>query len=300
MRATLQWLSAVMVCLAWGKDASAFCRSTTCEGSCPIDGNGCKAAGMPLFWRSQCVGFSLDAHGTVNLPFEEVKPVLLEAFQSWGSGLPCGTEPASFVFSYSGEVSCQRAEINRSGGNANIVLFQDSKWIYSGVDNTLAKTTVTYDNETGEIVDADMEINFANNQFVTSGVDEHTYDMLAVVTHEVGHFIGIDHSNVEGATMESRYDPGSTSLRSLEDDDLAALCTVYPPGRDAPCDTTPYKGFSRLCSEEHTPETSVPDPLGGCSLGAPSSSASRWGAALAALGLAYRRRSRRCRSNSAI
>src|SRR5687767_6742698 len=38
--------------------AGAFCRSTTCQGACVIDAQGCKASGVPLFWPGRCVGVS--------------------------------------------------------------------------------------------------------------------------------------------------------------------------------------------------------------------------------------------------
>src|SRR6185436_12882868 len=94
----------------------------------------------------------------------------------------------------------------------------------AGTD-TIALTTVTYDTEKGDIFDADIEINAAKvdgvvvNNFTTSDTDV-DIDLLSVLTHEAGHFLGIAHSGVSDATMYPQYAPGNTALRDLTDDDV--------------------------------------------------------------------------------
>ena len=47
------------------------------------------------------------------------------------------------------------------------------------------------------------------------------------MVHEVGHVIGIGHSNVSGATMYPSVSACNTSNRSLEADDFAARDDLY-------------------------------------------------------------------------
>lgn len=54
-------------------------------------------------------------------------------------------------------------------------------------------------------------------------------DTLSVVTHEQGHFLGLGHTNVSGATMEAAYF-GGDALRSIEQDDVDGVCALYPLG----------------------------------------------------------------------
>lgn len=229
--------------------ASAFCRSTTCTGDCPRDDNGCKTSGNPLSWPGVCVGFSLQKDGTVNLALEDVRAAIEKAFVNW-SELDCGSGMASIAFSAEDDVSCHATEYNSGGPNANIILFQDHKWRYNGPGDTLAKTTVTFDADTGTILDADIEVNHAYNEF-TLGDDHVVYDLESVMTHEIGHFIGLDHSPDFSATMYAGYDEGSTEQRSLEFDDIEGLCAIYPPGRSGKCDPTPKGGLGDECLQEH-------------------------------------------------
>lgn len=247
--------------LAAARDASAYCRSTTCTSDCARDDDGCKTTGEPLFWASRCVGFSVQKDGTANLPLDEVRPVLEAAFLAW-TDLPCDTGAASIAFSAQADVACRVAEYNKDAPNANVLLFQDTKWSYKGVDNNLAKTTVTFDTDTGEILDADIEINFAFNEITVT--DDHiVYDLPSIVTHEVGHFIGLDHSPDGDATMFAAYEEGALTQRTLELDDIAAACAAYPPEREATCAPEPKNGLGDLCAADLIEE---PGEEGGCAI----------------------------------
>ena len=237
--------------------AGAFCRSTTCRGDCPTDGEGCPSTGKPLFWPRTCLGFSLQKNGTQSLDLADVRLAVQKSFQAW-SELPCpgagagdagsSLGPASMTFSALEDVACAKSQYNTDGANVNVVLFRDDDWTYKGIDGTLAKTAVTYADRTGEIFDADIEINAAFNDLSVTDTNVH-YDLRTIVTHEAGHFIGLAHSPDPVATMYATYAPGTFAGRALGDDDVAAICAVYPPGRQGACDPTPKGGLGATCAD---------------------------------------------------
>lgn len=209
--------------------ASAFCRSTTCVGECSRDVDNCKTEGLPLSWPEFVVEFRIASRGSEFISFPVIEDITQRSFVAW-SDIPCAAGTASLAFTRGPDTSCHCAEYVPGGDNENVVLFQDTKWDYSGVDNTLAKTTVSYDAETGLILDADIELNHAFNEFTTDD-DRVVYDLQSILTHEVGHFIGLDHTPDFAATMNAGYQEGTMEQRTLEPDDEAGACAAYPPGR---------------------------------------------------------------------
>ena len=76
-------------------------------------------------------------------------------------------------------------------------------------------------------------------------------DLGSIVTHEIGHFIGIGHSEIEEATMFASNARESVEKRTLAPDDIAAVCTVYPPGNlDQTCDPAPKGGLELDCEQK--------------------------------------------------
>ncbi len=136
-------------------------------------------------------------------------------------------------------------------------------WDHSG-SSIIALTTTTYRPSTGEIIDADIELNAWDGNPGTFGNAVGFYftcvdpspgtvtscpatpsnccsapgvsgclamDVQNTVTHEAGHFIGLGHTPVSGATMFASAARGETSKRSLAQDDIDGVCAIYPAGK---------------------------------------------------------------------
>jgi MYXO-CTERM domain-containing protein len=244
-------LASALGALAFATEASAFCRSTTCRSTatkpCNTDADGCPTDGSKLFWPTSCVSYAMNELGTQDLDPGDTRAIIKKAFQAW-SELPCPGGSASMTFQEREPVSCKVSEYNKDGHNLNVILFQDDDWKYRGIDGTLAKTSVTYNDATGEIYDADIEVNAANNTVtITDDPAKVEYDLQAILTHEVGHFIGIAHAPDFSAVMFASYSPGSVSQRTLTPDDVDAVCAIYPPKSGAACNPEPRGGFSATC-----------------------------------------------------
>ncbi len=83
----------------------------------------------------------------------------------------------------------------------------------------------TYNVFLGKIYEFDIHVN-TYHPWKTDGSSD-AYDVQNVMTHEVGHALGIGHSDVVGATMMQGSYLGMMSKRSIEADDKAALAYIY-------------------------------------------------------------------------
>ncbi|CAN94407.1 hypothetical protein sce4244 [Sorangium cellulosum So ce56] len=277
----------------------AFCRTSVCPPEktasgkaetaavcTPPQGNDC---GTPLAWPSPCVSYSLQEDASAQVSLREAEAIFEQAFAAWTEADCGGGQTPRMEVTYLGPVACDAHEYNKRKANANIIMFRDDGWPYLDSGNTLALTTVTYHLKTGEIYDADMEVN-SFDVVLSQGDDSGSFDLLSIATHEAGHFLGLSHSSEPSATMVAGYRPG---LRDLSQDDRDGICAVYPPGAPIKgCDPTPRHGFSALCAADQ-PEVKEP---GGCAA-APRGNAGQGGrggglvlAALALLGVAARAR----------
>jgi hypothetical protein len=280
--------------------ADAYCRTKACDTDpsygdvwdeepqpteCVRNAQGCYTQGTPLWWPSTCLGFAVHRAGSESsdIDYETADRIIESAFIKWASVDCGGGATPSFRVENQGPVDCRETQYNQEAGNANAFMFRDDHWPYTNSLDTLALTTVTYNVETAEIYDSDVEINTAQARFTTTETPPaDDADLDAVVTHEVGHFLGLAHSEVSASTMRSiGYQLGTTGLRTLAPDDISGICEIYPPGNDVGSNCTLWHGFSRDCAPEVTE---------GCALrGRSQGHASGALAALVGLGLLTRR-----------
>jgi len=124
-----------------------------------------------------------------------------------------------------------------SPASVNLICFVCTDADFSKDNTTLAVTiTTTTDSAgqndghggtaafAGELIKADIIFN-PSVQFSTDpgGVGE---DLQTVATHEIGHFLGLDHSAVVRAVMF----PFASDLTTLSYDDVAGISALYPKG----------------------------------------------------------------------
>lgn len=287
--------AALLATFALTQSASAYCRTTTCDPNdpsefCERDKNDCLITGLPLAWRSSCVTIGVQQLGSPKngISFDEVSKVVEQAFGAWMQA-DCGGAGPSIDVNLIGPIECGLSEYNQQAANANLVVFREDEWPYIGAANAIGLTTTRFDTRTGDLWDADIELNGVS-QSLSIGDPIDGDDLLSVLTHEAGHFLGLSHSLDGEATMRAVYDPprDGASFRSLSQDDVSGICEIYPIGRKPITTSCENRhGFSSQCGADQPPREE--EESGGCSLntrtGVGGSRAGAW-AGLFVLGLA--------------
>lgn len=274
---------------------------------------GATVKSVPLFWKSTCVGYSVQRDASRFATLEQATAAAAGAFAAW-SGAKCPAAP-TMKGEDLGPVACGDAAFNLNAANQNVIVFRDSAWPHKTAEQqrlnqaspTVALTTVSFNRDTGEILDADIELNTADHKItVTDTPGTGVFDLESVLTHEAGHFLGIAHSSDAAAVMYFQDEGGSSKHRALGADDNAAACEVYPPAGPRPvamsvdpsgfvaagsCSPTPRNGLSSTCAVD---TGTVSTSRSGCAAGPGGASSSpRAALAVAVLALAYARRRRR-------
>ncbi len=309
----------VVALLALADRADAFCRTLTADvpASQQPSGDDCYPTGTQgslLYWANACVGFSMQAAASTKIDVANATKIVEGAFATWSSAACAGGGKPSIAFTNNGPVACTEVGFDATGRNQHVIAFRDTAWPHAGQANaTLALTTLTYNKRTGEIVDADMEINTAEMKITTTATPPSDgYDFQSIVTHEVGHFIGLAHTPTATATMFARYSPGQTTIRALSPDDVAGACDAYRVSGDRAvsaaaassglmaakaCDAAPFGGFSSACDDASggNAATATTGATRRCSFGvsSPRGSALAYGALGGACAIVLARRRRR-------
>ena len=209
-----------------------------------------------LYWATHGHSFQIDAQGTPDVTDGSAFDAVRKSYATWAA-VSCSdlkfpeVAPPAATDRHVGYVE--------GGANQNLVLWRtrscasavpsgDDCRTSGGCSNkydcwdgdamAIATTTTTARTSTGEILDADIEMNDAGFAFTTadgppcpsggpfSGCV--AFDVQNTVTHEAGHTMGLAHSGIADATMFRTAPIGQTSKRTLHADDIQGICDIYP------------------------------------------------------------------------
>jgi hypothetical protein len=231
--------------------------------------------GNPFSWRTTSVPITAYPQGLPNLTLDQITNAITSSVNAWTAVDP-NIAPCSYL-----QLPVTMASLTTPEPDAkydqqnphNIIVFRDTNWeqicsldankeptiCHSSVQ--LAITTI-FSRACGEIVTADVEVNAWDYTWGDLDVmpgDGSLQDLQNALTHEMGHFIGLDHTcyispgdypnglpvDSDGAplnacdkatpdqhqsTMFPSADPGDTSKRTLTANDQQAVCDIYPIG----------------------------------------------------------------------
>jgi hypothetical protein len=209
-------------------------------------------------------------YGIQKNPNQRTSPELLKSALEFGFAAWSKPECSSLSFEFKGEVD---ADVPVSQLNQIIIISED--WPGS-TDDVVGLTTVTYNTQSGLIKYGKIELNEAEFEFVDVVEDDCSfsvqYDLHSVLTHEIGHFIGLAHLSLEDAeelfqmgeapaTMSRAVEACDAQFRSLQGDDTVGVCFVYPVGQNSrSCATLPAQETSFVVNDSFSCAAHRPHP----------------------------------------
>jgi len=222
-------------------------------------------AGQPLWWQTRVMPIAGYEQGFTDLGPDQIVNAMTTAALQWtrmDPDLATCTDLALPVTVH--DASEAAPPIARD--NVNTIAARLS-WEYDQA--ALAQTSLFFVKSTGEILEADVEVNAQDFVWTDVTVDpgHSLQDLQNALTHELGHFIGLDHpcylvdpvpdetdnagqpvpncddvpadSPIRDTTMFPSADPGDVSKRTLSSDDELAVCDIYPVGMKTLGSVTP-------------------------------------------------------------
>ena len=173
--------------------------------------------GKTLNWSSNTISYNIHTAGSDDISDNSHIPAIEHAFQSWSDvsgsniNLVRGADTAS----------------GSTGGSGHTITFDEtnSSGFFPSGSGIVAITPINYMLADGRITDADILFN--GNQFsFSTDQTPGTFDVQDILAHEVGHFIGLDHSPVVSGTMWPYVSQTQWLHRSLSQDDEAGAIAV--------------------------------------------------------------------------
>lgn len=171
-----------------------------------------------------------------------VEGALQEAIATWNA-----VDCAAVQLEYAGRVGT--AEFGAIDSQNVVFVFADT-W---PEDPTLLSAP-SIQVQGADIVEVDLALNARDYVWTESGADGSSrFDLQAGLTHELGHLLGLWHSTVTGATLNPVM-AGNPEARTLEDDDIDGLCTVYDGAGTGDGDGVQGEACvdDTDCADEHT------------------------------------------------
>ena len=186
-----------------------------------------------LHWATMPVRWFATNRSVPGVSATEFRAAMERAFKTW-EDVP--TAATQFVFG-----GLTSLEPDADDG-LSVLGFQN----HPEQERVLAATSFDFDDNTGELVEADIFFNSFFEWSTAAAGDATRFDLESVAVHEIGHFLGLGHSAIgetelrpeggrrvlgSGAVMfPISLGRGEIADRVLQPDDIAGVSDLYPEG----------------------------------------------------------------------
>jgi hypothetical protein len=174
--------------------------------------------GLVPLWPSMPVTFWINQSGSPQIANGSEFQAIQAAFQTWQN-----VATANVSFQYKGTTPV--STVGQDG--MSVVTFVDNS-VPIGLETVAATFSFFAADATGSLSIQEADIALSTSVgFSTSG-DPSKYDLQSVVTHEVGHLLGLNHSTLVSSVMAPYPAAGQLDQRTLSSDDMIGVATLYP------------------------------------------------------------------------
>lgn len=177
--------------------------------------------GCPIYWHSDEVTFVWGGvSGIPGITHADTEAAIITAIEYWNS-----IDTENFSIHYGGHRLHASEGFSlddwKNGTSLNVIEFECSDWPYP--DHEMATTLWTYDLSNGAFIDADILVNCEHFRF---GIyDSDSMDLVTILAHEIGHALGLDHSEDKEAVMFGGLLVGE--VRTVNEDDRNGYWYLY-------------------------------------------------------------------------
>jgi MYXO-CTERM domain-containing protein len=245
--------------LAAAKPAAAYVRYTL-------------AGGVTFKWPQSCVMLTAyPADFVTRMPLDQIMSATTGSADAWSTV----SDPCTYL-DITVDYSTGPTPRANPRDQQSMIVYRTMNWCKLKADGAcdtagsydsaaLALTTVSARMSSGQITDADIEVNAFNFMWgdlvanPPAGGATQVHDLRNAMTHEMGHLIGLDHTcfpstssmprpnddmgvpipdcsvvgqDVMETTMFPSADSGDVDKRTLAPDDQRAVCEMYPAASD--------------------------------------------------------------------
>ena len=210
------------------------------------------STGATAHWDTATFCYEMSDALPPAVDLDRVEGLLSTAIRTWAD-LACAPKEVR----YQGRTPKTHVDPAEGSGNTVVWITDPADWTH--VPGYYALTTVTVQRADGVVLDADLEVNWGRHAFwwADNTCPTDRIDLWNTLTHESGHLMGLDHSDVPGATMGPSAGFGDCYMRDLAEDDVDGYCWLaanFPPTEKVvPCRAEPTDA-------EAAPEVDEPGP----------------------------------------